>query len=216
MIENNQQPSIWQERTNQQLFAELSNALYERELSRLSSDQNMSLQLLQKRMASMPYYIKRAAEHICDLFTPLDLDSQNGSWISNQSTKTFSSKHDAQKAALFFEQHAKMALVVPVTVLHSGIEQVILDSVDEIDVENQRLHCNEHGWFSFSGQQIDSSPLISKQLHKPSKGIMSAACCGHQWLNSRKTSPRLLSLREMLLATRINWRQLSQLLQNNK
>jgi len=211
MTKNDQQPTIWQQRTNQQLFAELCNALYERELSRLASDQSLSQQQLQKRMASMPYYIKRAAEHICDLYTPLDLDSQNGSWIANQAAKPFSSKLDHEKNTSFYAQHAKMALVVPVTFYHSGIEQVVIDSIDEIDIEEQRLHCNEHGWFSFSGEQLETTPLIVKQLHKPTKTIMSAACCGHQWLNGRKSSPRLLSLREMLLATRINWHHLSKL-----
>lgn len=216
MKDNSQQPSIWQQRTNQQLFAELCNALYERELARLSSGQDVSLPVLQRRMASMPYYIKRAAEHICDLYTPLDLDSQNGSWISSQSSKPFSSKQDNEKTALFFQQHAQMALVVPVIVFHSGIEQVILDSIDEIDIEQQRLHCNEHGWFLFSGEQVDSPSLIKRQIIKPAKPVMAAACCGHQWLNARKTSPRLLSLREMLLATRINWRQFSKLLSVKK
>ncbi|NVK23688.1 MAG: hypothetical protein HWE10_02065 [Gammaproteobacteria bacterium] len=213
--DNAQQPTIWQQRTNQQLFAELCNALYERELARLSSDQHINLSTLQKRIASMPYYIKRAAEHICDLFTPLDLDSQNGSWISSQSVKPFSSKQQKDKTLQFFEQYAQMALVVPIVVNHSGIEQVVLDSIDEIDVANQRLHCNEHGWFSYTGEQQEAG-LITKQLLKPSKPVMSAACCGHQWLNGRRTSPRLLSLREMLLATRINWRQFHKLLSLKK
>jgi len=216
MADKQEQAFIWQQRTNQQLFAELCNALYERELARLSSDQQVELVQLQKRLSSLPYYIKRAAEHICDLYTPLDLDSQNGSWISSQATKPFSVKCDQTKTYEFFQRHAKMALVVPIAVSHSGIEQVVLDSIDEIDLEGNRLHCNEHGWFQFDGVGSDSVNLISKTLLKPSKAVMSAACCGHQWLNLRRSSPRLLSLREMLLATRINWHQFSKLVAPKK
>ncbi len=212
MSDNQEQAFIWQQRTNQQLFAELCNALYERELARLSSDEKIDLTLLRKRISSLPYYIKRAAEHICDLYTPLDLDSQNGSWICNQSNKPFTSKVDVVKTQGFYQRHSKMALVVPIAIIHSGIEQVVLDSIDEIDTFNERIHCNEHGWFSFSGLQSEQSKVVSKTLLKPSKAVMSAACCGHQWLNTRRASPRLLSLREMLLATRINWRQLSKLI----
>jgi len=206
------QTFLWQQRTGQQIFAELSNALYERELIRLSKDSELSAELLKKRLGSMSFYIKKAAEHISELYTPLDLDSQNGSWISAQSVKPYSAKVQQDKTELFYNEHAKMALVVPISVTHHGIEQVVLDTIDEIDLENSQLHCNEHGWFYFSGQQKVESNIYHKLLLKPNKAIMAAACCGHQWLNGRRTSPRLLSLREMLLASRVNWRQFSKLL----
>lgn len=211
MKDKQEQPFLWQQRPNQQLFAELCNAFYERELARLSSDSQLDLSLLQKRLAALPYYIKRAAEHICELYTPLDLDSQNGSWISSQTTQPMSTKADKEKTHSFYSRHAQMALVSPICVLHSGIEHVVLDSIDEIDFTAERLHCNEHGWFNFDGQYTESTVVLNKTLLKPNKASMSAACCGHQWLNGRKTSPRLLSLREMLLATRVNWRQFSKL-----
>ena len=206
------QTFLWQQRTGQQIFAELSNALYERELIRLSQDSELSAELLKKRLGSMSFYIKKAAEHISALYTPLDLDSQNGSWISVQSVKPHSSKSQQDKTELFYKQHAKMALVVPISLTRHGIEQVILDTIDEIDFENSQLHCNEHGWFYFSGSQKVESEIDHKLLLKPNKAVMAAACCGHQWLNERRTSPRLLSLREMLLASRVNWRQFSKLL----
>ena len=205
----NEQSLLWQQKANQQLFAELCNAFYERELSRLASDSELDKSLLQKRIASLPYYIKRAAEHISDLSTPLDLDTQNGSWISNQATKPFSVKAETDKTLSFYQKSGQIALVVPISVEHSGIEQVVLDSIDEIDSSSGKLHCNEHGWFAFSGDAKSSNAVVRKRLLKPNKAVMSAACCGHQWLNQRRTMPRLLSLREMLLATRINWRQMS-------
>lgn len=212
MTQKSEQTLLWQQRTNQQLFAELCNALYERELARLANDSKLDLKTLQKRLSSLPYYIKKAAGHISDLYTPLDLDTQNGSWIAAQAVKPFSMKLAPEKTHEFYYKYAKMALVTPISVRHSGIEQVVLDSIDEISVNEQKLHCNEHGWFHFDGSSEEQSPLVNKVLLKPSKPAMAAACCGHQWLNTRRTSPRLLSLREMLLATRINWRQFSKLM----
>lgn len=211
MKDKQEQTFLWQQRPNQQLFAELCNAFYERELARLSNDSQLDFLMLQKRVAALPYYIKKAAEHICDLYTPLELDSQNGSWISPQAVKPMSTKAEADKTHLFYSRYAQMALVTPISVLHSGIEQVVLDSIDEIDFSAERLHCNEHGWFGFDGQYSESTSVLNKTLLKPSKASMAAACCGHQWLNQRRTSPRLLSLREMLLATRVNWKQFSKL-----
>lgn len=203
------QTFIWQQRTNQQLFAELCNALYERELARLSQDQTLSHLGLQKRLASLPFYIKKAAEHIVELYVPMDLDSQNGSWLYTQSSKPLTEKTKPEHVEMFLSAHAKMALVVPIALQHYGSEKIVLDSIDEITTD--KLHCNEHGWFSITGESLSVEDQNVKYLLKPSKVTMTAACCGHQWLNGKKTSSRLLSLREMLLATRINWQQFSKL-----
>lgn len=212
MKSSDNQTHLWQQRTNQQVLSELVNALYERELKRLSQDDNISLATMQKRLASLPYYIKRAAEHIAELYTPLDLDSQNGSWLGNQSAKPFSVKAIPEKTFDYYQQHAKMALIVPIAISHYGIEQIRLDTIDELDHDAKRLHCNQHGWFAFDGQEINPNPLYQKTLLKLGKPVVAAACCGHQWLNLHKTTPRLLSLREMLLASRINWQQFHKLL----
>lgn len=50
-----------------------------------------------------------------------------------------------------------------------------------------------------------NSPTIKRQLLKPSKTFLTAAVCGHCWNYRGKTSPRRLSLRELLLSTSINW-----------
>jgi len=212
MVTSDKQTSLWQQRPNQQVLSELCNALYERELKRLSQDETMSLDMMKKRLASLPYYIKRAAEHINELFIPLELDSQNGSWFASQSSKPFSLKADTNKTDDFYTRHGQMALIVPVSIFHYGIEQVVLDTIDEVDSVKRRVHCNQHGWFHYSGESVDETSIYKKVLLKPGKPVMSAACCGHQWLNQKKSTPRLLSLREMLLASRINWRQFHKLL----
>jgi len=212
MAVSDNQTHLWQQRSNQQVLSELCNALYERELKRLSQDEQLSLVAMKKRLASLPYYIKRAAEHISELYIPLELDSQNGSWFGTQTGKPFSTKLDEDKTTAFYKKHAQMALIVPISIFHYGIEQVVLDTIDEVDIDNLQIHCNQHGWFYFNGRQAPENDVYIKHLLKPGKPAMSSACCGHQWLNQRKTTPRLLSLREMLLASRINWRHFHKLL----
>ncbi|HBN88445.1 MAG TPA: hypothetical protein DD408_04785, partial [Rheinheimera sp.] len=104
----------------------------------------------------------------------------------------------------FYRRYAKPGLIVPVYITELTHEHILLDSVDEVDMAGLRLHCNEHGWFSFSGTPLQQQNS-DKFLLKPVKSIMAAACCGHQWLNGDKKPPRLLSLRELLLASRLNW-----------
>lgn len=48
--------------------------------------------------------------------------------------------------------------------------------------------------------------IIKRQLLKPTKIFLTAAVCGHCWNYRGKTTPRRLSLRELLLSTSINWK----------
>ena len=205
MSQTELQNSLWQQRGNLQVKAELSNVLYERELKRLANDNRLSLDALKKQLVALPYYVGRAADKICNTYSPLDLDSSNASWLYKQSPKPFSVKQESVKTAEFYGSKAKVALVVPISINLYGFEYVALDTVDEVDSLNQKLHCNQHGWFSFGGQSDVTDVAKNKLLLKPSKAVFAAACCGHQWKNAHKTISRALSLRELLLATQINW-----------
>ena len=77
---------------------------------------------------------------------------------------------------------------------------VRIDSIDE--VTDNGFHCNQFGWVDFSGASQEDAKI---QVLKPCKIAFSAASCGHVWLMSRISTPRVLTLREMLLAARINW-----------
>ncbi|WP_231728947.1 hypothetical protein [Alishewanella sp. WH16-1] len=199
------QPHFWQVSPDNQTYTELCNALYERELLRLSQITPAELASLPKRLASLPFYIRRAASSIVRYQHELQLDSQNASWYGRQLSQCPANKQQAEPIVRFYHKAAKPGLIVPVYVEDKTLEQIRLDSVDEVDPEQQRLHCNQSGWFSYSGM-----PLQAENSHcfllKPDKTMMTAACCGHQWLNRRKTEPRLLTLRELLLASRLNWR----------
>lgn len=60
----NLQPHFWQVSRENQTYTELCNALYERELLRLSQLSTEQLLRLPNRLASLPFYIRRAASNI--------------------------------------------------------------------------------------------------------------------------------------------------------
>ena len=210
MTTNKLQNDLWQPSDNRAKIAELCNVLYERELNRLSQEQSLSKEALQRTMRSLPYYIQKAAYHILNTDTPLELDESNASWLAKQTTVPFSVKADKDKTSEFYQKHARVPLIVPVSVDVFGIEHLVLDSIDEVDELNQRIHCNQNGWFNFDGRAQEDSQNTHKQLLKPTKAVMSAAVCGHQWKNQHRMASRALALRELLLATQVNWKKLSQ------
>lgn len=204
------QNQLWFNPEQSLTYAELCNTLYERELARLALSPPEQLPFLPRRLKSLPFYVREAATLILQYPSPLTLDSQNACWLHSQS-KQCPVPHVDESASIFsyYNKSAKLGLLVPVYVQphgaqQQGLQQIVLDSVDEIDHEGQRIHCNEHGWFAFAGwpQEPDNQ---HKLLLKPSKSVLTAVCCGHQWRNGERKTPRLLSLREMLLASRLNW-----------
>lgn len=205
MTENSSnQPHFWQVSHDNQTYTELCNALYERELSRISQLPADQLSRLAPRLASLTFYIRRAASNILQQPSHLQLDSQNASWYHKQPAMCPAQKQQADPIAGFFTKYAKPGVIVPVYCTHLTQECIVLDSIDEVDSEQMRVHCNEHGWFAFSGTPLQQTNS-DKFLLKPAKAVMTSACCGHQWLNNEKKPPRLLNLRELLLASRLNW-----------
>lgn len=199
------QNDLWLNPAFQQIYTELCNTLYERELSRLSDTSLELLTSLPKRLKSLPFYVREAASLILTHPSPLTFDSGNGCWLHAQKRHCPILPAD-ESATLFsfYQKYAKLGLLVPVYVKEQQLEQLRLDSIDEIDVDGQRIHCNEHGWFAMAGWPQEPSNQ-HKLLLKPSKTVFIAVCCGHQWQNQQRISPRTLSLREMLLASRLNW-----------
>lgn len=198
------QPNLWQNADKSKLYSELCNAFYVREIKVLSQYQDLNL--MQRRLASLPFYIERAASHIVDGQTPLKLDSQNGSWIAKQ-PKHCPLLNEVQNSR-FFSKSAAVGLIVPVIVNEAQIITIKIDTIDE--VHNDKLHCNQFGWFDLAGTGLDNDAQV--QLLKPSKAAFSSACCGHRWLNNKIFTPRVLSLREMLLATRIDWQNFAKVI----
>lgn len=204
------QNPLWSDPEQSLTYAELCNTLYERELSRLAQSPPEQLPFLPKRLKSLPFYVREAASLILQHPSPLTLDSQNACWLHSQSRQCPLPNVDESASILsYYDKHARLGLLVPVYAQQQGaqqqgVQQILLDSVDEIDREGQRLHCNEHGWFAMGGwpQEPDNQ---HKMLLKPGKQVFTAVCCGHQWRNGERKTPRLLSLREMLLASRLNW-----------
>lgn len=202
------QSDIFCDSQRQRYFAEICNALYERELFVLSQSNFTNISLLQRRLAGLRHHIKRAAFHFINHNCPLTVDVHNASWQAKQATKCFTAKYDASKAATWFKVYARLGLPVPVHVATIGAEHIELDCIDRI--EEQRLHLNKFGWYVLSGdpdsdknKQTDGS---NTRLLQPNKALLSAACSGHSWDHKGRTTPRPLSLRELLLCANINWK----------
>ncbi|WP_414830021.1 hypothetical protein [Alteromonas sp. H39] len=190
-------------------FAELCNALYERELYQLATQGPSQIQLLRRRLSGLSHHVKRAAYFLANNDAPIEVDSHNASWQGKQAAKCPGYQVDGEKNAAWFARHAQHGLVVPVRVALLDTQHVELDSVDRVLPDERKLHVNKHGWFHFSGEPLaeaSSAPLSQHQLLRPTKPIMTAACCGHAWNHKGKTSPRALSLREMLLSGTIDWK----------
>lgn len=201
------QSSLWQSEQQSSDFAELCNALYERELRILATTEVTNVTGLQGRIKSLPYYVKRSAHALLNADSPLALDIQNASWSAKQATALpFTSQLQHYSVnVLSWYQNNKLAhgLVVPIATQ----TRVILDCIDRVDEQNQRFRTNAHGWFNLHEKELSHK---NYQLLKPTKKIMTAACAGHCWRNSRKVQPIIPSLRELLLSCAINWRNFKQ------
>lgn len=199
-------------------FAELCNALYERELNHLGSSYYTDIALLQRRLRGLPYHIKRAARFIGSQNTPFSVDIHNASWISKQSSSRPQPNENSEITSKWFHQHAKFGLAVPVLVKITENIHIELDSIDIIDHANSALHTNKFGWFTFTGQPLENSAMLQHwqaqqiTLLKPTKTIMAGAFCGHVWNHKGKTSPRRLNLREILLASTVHWHTFNQVM----
>ncbi|KAF7772100.1 hypothetical protein PCIT_a2100 [Pseudoalteromonas citrea] len=193
---SNTQNSLWHDEHERLQFAELVNVFYAREIPALAkrADQEQISRALQ----SLPYYVERAARHIVQGCVPLELDSHNGSWLCSQKAQP---KWQADVCEGYFKRYAVVGLVVPIIISSDGLTRLAIDTIDQ--VRDNTVHCNQHQWFNCSGRSHDNDFTM---MLKPSKALLSAACCGHQWRFGKAISPRILSLREMLLASMINWK----------
>ena len=202
-----QQTSLWQDDTKAADFAELCNALYEREIMLLAQNDIQSPQALQGRLKSLPYYIKRTAHLMFQAKTPLVIDVQNASWSAKQAGHMPLNNQDIQEVNQWYlSVELSHGLVIPI-VNHSYI---VLDSIDRIDKENNRFRTNVHGWFYLGTSQNSETHVQTNRLLKPNKRVMTAACTGHSWMNDQKVNPHIPTLRELLLSCAINWRNFKQ------
>lgn len=213
------QSLLWQSEQQSSDFAELCNALYERELRVLATGEFSNIVSLQGRIKSLPHYVRGTAHALLNAQSPLDLDIQNATWSAKQ-TSTMPSisqlvDHSNSVLSWYNLQQLSHGLVVPIATENS----IILDCIDRIDSEKQRFRTNVFGWFNLSSEQPEITQELTKnraQLLKPTKRIMTAACAGHCWKNNRKVQPVIPSLRELLLSCSINWRNFKQPIATNK
>jgi hypothetical protein len=214
------QNSLWQ--TNQQNndFAEICNALYERELRLLASAEISTAKGVQGRLKSLSHYVNRTANLMTRVNEqgqfPLALDVQNATWSAKQSSQLPLTGED--EGAIFSwyvdlltkKNKSVLGLVVPVLVE----DHVILDCIDGVDLDEHSLRTNVSGWFSLRPTVEQAiGDANSRRLLKPNKKVMQAACAGHRWQHCHsktKLRPVIPSLRELLLSCAINWQNFKQ------
>jgi len=211
------QNSLWQTNPQNSAFAEICNALYERELNLLANVEAATVQSVQGRLKSLPYYINRTANMMTQVNelgnSPLTLDVQNATWSTKQASKIPQSGENEQAISEWYVglmvKNNKLLLGLVVPVLRG--EHIALDCIDKIDSDKKRIRTNASGWFSltdFTEPALKRSTKNSAndyQLLKPNKKIMLAACAGHCWQRGCKARPIIPSLRELLLSCAINW-----------
>lgn len=204
-----QQTSLWQSDPQSAVFAELCNALYERELSRLANGDLASVEGIKGRLKSLSYYIKTTADLMTRVQTPLDIDNQNATWSCPQTQKL--PIDDQNHESIFQWYHKttlKPGLVIPIALAH----RIVLDSITRVDKDNNRFRTNQYGWFTVEASALEKSTLdnayneLRFMLLKPTKRVMMAACAGHSWQNNHKVQPYIPSLLELRLSCDINWK----------
>lgn len=206
------QSDIFAQISEQPLFADVCNALYERELMTLAAQGPGQVSLMRRRLGGLSHHVKRAAEYLVANPTPLDVDTHNGSWQSRQGPKCPANAVDGEQNQTWFTSKATIGLPVCVSVTNYDHQHLELDCVDRIQTENQTLHLNRFGWFKFDGSYVDDSAhqqlfdATELRLVLPNKKTMTAACSGHCWNHKGKLAPRTLTLRELLLSTLIDWK----------
>ncbi|WP_448247193.1 hypothetical protein [Thalassotalea agariperforans] len=198
------QTSLWQAQPISAEYAELCNALYERELRILANGDFASVQAIQGKVKSLSYYINRTAHLMTQQVSPLQLDVQNASWSAKQTKKMPLAGQNPSDVWLWYTSFSiPHGLIVPI--LHAN--SIVLDSIDRIDADQQRFRTNKHGWFT-EARMIENTDNF--RLLKPNKKVMTAACAGHCWHSTGTARPIMPSLRELLLSCAINWRNFKQ------
>jgi hypothetical protein len=209
-ISNSQQVDIFSDDQHQLHYAELCNALYERELASLSQQKISNISLLQRKIAGLRHHVKRAAYCLLQYQSPLLVDVHNASWQAKQAAKCMANNYDTQKTQQWFSSNIQIGCCIAIHIKQLGSEHIELDSIDRIELSSHRLHTNKFGWFSIDGEfaenNIKQDDVLSLRLLKPTKAILTAACCGHKWDHKGKGQQRALSLRELLLSLSINWK----------
>lgn len=196
------QASLWQEQQLSADYAELCNALYERELRTLSLVNIKSVESIQGRLKSLPYYVKRTAHLMTQAQSPLVLDAQNASWSAKQSASIPLTGQEREVIWQWYQSfNVVPGLVVPVLVNNT----LMIDCVDRVDTNHNRFHTNANGWFT-AERVLSTYTSESIRLLKSNKKVLSAACAGHRWGQKGVLRPQIPSMRELLLSCAINWR----------
>ena len=205
------QTSIFQGSDQQLEYAELCAALFEATLTDIAKQDNLDTVRIQRKLAGLSYHVKNTAFKLLTVANPLRVDIYNASWQYKQARKCPAKTTLLQETSEWYRKNACHGLPVPILVMDYEQMYLELDSIDILHLNDDKIHLNKHEWMSLQAEDESPAAITSKQqqlriIQKPSKAIMTAACCGHRWTHKGVTHPKKLTLRELLLSTTINWK----------
>lgn len=211
-----EQSDIFFQNPNSVAFAELCNALYQRECQFLAEYGPAQTSLLKRKLKHLHTHITQCAELLLNNTSPLTVDQHNASYQAKQSAKCPSSKQTHSTIQSYFNTHHHVGSILVVAVNELGMTHLEIDSLDKVNNEQALIHVNKFGWFNYAGQPVNADGTSIDQtnaiqpltLLKPTKSVFMSACCGHRWSHTGKISPRVLTMRELRLSFSIKWKGL--------
>lgn len=211
-----EQSDIFFQDPNSVAYAELCNALYQRECAFLAEHGPTQASLLKRKLKHLHTHVTQCAERLLNNNSPLSVDQHNASYQAKQSPKCPSSKQTHTTIQSYFNTHHHVGSILVVAVNDLGMTHLEIDSLDKVNNELALIHVNKFGWFNYSGQPVTPDGIRIDQTHaiqpltllKPTKSVFTSACCGHRWSHTGKISPRVLTMRELRLSFSIKWKGL--------
>lgn len=210
------QSDIFFQDPNSAAYAELCNALYQRECAFLAEHGPGQASLLKRKLKHLHTHVTQSAEQLLNNTTPLTVDLHNASYQAKQAAKCPSAKQTVDMIQAYFNTHHHVGAILVVAINELGMTHLEIDSLDKVNHELALIHVNKFGWFNYAGQPVNSDGSIIDQSHllntltllKPTKSVLTSACSGHRWSHSGKISPRVLTMRELRLSFSIKWKGL--------
>ncbi|MDG1921485.1 MAG: hypothetical protein P8I90_00830 [Glaciecola sp.] len=211
-----EQSDIFFQDPNSVAYAELCNALYQRECEFLAEHGPTQASLLKRKLKHLHTHVTQCAERLLHNTSPLQVDKHNASYQAKQSPKCPSRKQTNEIIQSYFNTHHHVGSILVVAVNHLGMTHLEIDSLDKVNNEHALIHVNKFGWFNYAGQPVNAEGSCIEQtnalqtltLLKPTKSVLISACCGHRWSHIGKISPRVLTMRELRLSFSIKWKGL--------
>ena len=97
-------------------FAELCNALYQRECQNLAESSSSQINLLKRKLKFLPQLVQECAHSLLNNNAPLEIDYHNASYQNKQAANCPSAKQTTGQIAQYYSKFPDIGRVLPVEV----------------------------------------------------------------------------------------------------